>query len=68
ESTGDDVNVTLPANASFHVDASTNTGSINSDFRVQPTGTQMHGDVGNQPRPPITLKTDGGDIHLHQAS
>ncbi|MDQ2907533.1 MAG: DUF4097 family beta strand repeat-containing protein [Ktedonobacteraceae bacterium] len=68
ESNSDAVNVTLPASAFFHVDASTNSGSIDSDFQVQPAGTQMHGDVGNQPRPTITLKTDSGDIHLHQAS
>lgn len=74
ESNSDAVNVTLPANASFHVDASTNTGSIKSDFSsvvVQQGGSnggQAHGDVGNQPRPMVTLTTNNGEIHLHQAS
>jgi len=66
------VDVTLPANSSFHVDASTDTGSINSDFpgvNVQQgnfTGASAHGDVGNAPGATVTLKADTGSISLHQ--
>jgi len=64
--------VTLPSNSSFHVDATTDTGSINSDFpsvNVQHsdfTGASAHGDVGNVPGATVTLKTDTGSISLHQ--
>jgi DUF4097 and DUF4098 domain-containing protein YvlB len=65
------VDVTLPSNASFHVDATTDTGSIDSDFsQVQVkehdvTGSDAHGDVGSSPGAAITLKTNTGDINLH---
>ena len=66
------VDVTLPSNASFHVDATTDTGSIDSDFsQVQVkehdvTGNDAHGDVGSNPGATMTLKTNTGDINLHQ--
>ena len=66
------VDVTLPGNSSFHVDASTDTGSINSDFpgvNVQHgdfTGASVHSDVGSSPGATVTLKTDTGSINLHQ--
>src|SRR6266700_512274 len=66
------VDVTLPGNSSFHLDASTDTGSINSDFpgvNVQHgdfTGASAHSDVGNAPGATVTLKADTGSISLHQ--
>jgi len=67
-----EVDVTLPGNSSFYVDASTSTGSIDSDFpgvNVQHgdvTGASAHGDVGNAPGATVILKTDTGSISLHQ--
>jgi len=66
------VDVTLPANSSFHVDATTNTGSIDSDFSgVQVrdhdfSGSDAHGDVGNGAGTTMTLKTNTGSIDLHE--
>src|SRR5215467_10178123 len=66
------VDVTLPGNSSFHLDASTDTGSINSDFpgvNVQHsnfTGGNVNSDVGSSPGATVTLKTDTGSISLHQ--
>src|SRR5437660_3228011 len=66
------VNATLPANSSFHVDASTDTGSINSDFtevNVQKedfASNTAHGDVGSNPNATVTLKTNTGSINLHK--
>lgn len=66
------VNVTLPSDSTFHVDAKTDTGSFNSDFPVSNTdkqglGSEVHGDVGNSPTTTITLDTDTGSIHLNQS-
>lgn len=66
------VDVTLPANSSFHVDASTDTGSINSDFSSvnvehrDVTGGDAHGDVGSGSGTTVTLKTNTGSIGLHE--
>jgi DUF4097 and DUF4098 domain-containing protein YvlB len=66
------VDVTLPASSSFHLDASTDTGSINSDFTQvnvhehDITGSNAHGDVGNSPGTTITMKTSTGSIDLHE--
>jgi len=65
------VNVTLPPDATFHLDAKTDTGSFNSDFAVpgadkQGLGSEVHGDVGNSPNTNLTLTTNTGSIHLHQ--
>ncbi len=66
------VNATLPANSSFHVDASTDTGSINSDFtevnvqKQDVTGSTAHGDVGSNPGATVTLKTNTGSINLQK--
>jgi hypothetical protein len=66
------VDVTLPASSSFHLDASTDTGSINSDFTQvnihehDVTGSDAHGDVGNSSSATVTLKTNTGSIDLHE--
>ena len=64
------VNVTLPPDSTFHVDAKTDTGSFNSDFPVstnkQGLGRDVHGDVGNSPTTTITLTTNTGSINLNQ--
>ena len=67
------VNVTLPANSVFHVDATTDTGSITSDFpgvtvdHPNFTGAVAHGDVGTSPQAMVTLRTNTGWINLHQS-
>ena len=69
------VDVTLPASSSFHVDATTNRGSIDSDFsEVQvrdhdfsgSDAHDAHGDVGNGSSASVTLKTNTGSINLHE--
>ncbi len=66
------VNVTLPHNAAFHVEASTDTGSITSDFsgvivtKIDYTRSEAHGDVGSAPRAMMTLTTNTGSISLHK--
>jgi len=67
------INVTLPASSSFHLDASTDTGSITSDFPgvyVQHPnfmGAVTHSDVGSSPQATITMTTNTGSINLHQS-
>lgn len=72
------IDATLPANSSFHLDATTNTGSIDSDFtevQVQHQdfkGDSAHGDVGSGSSgssgssTTVTVKTNTGDINLHE--
>ena len=65
------VNVTLPPDATFHLDAKTDTGSFNSDFPLinpdkQGLGSEVHGDIGTSPNTNLTLTTDTGSINLNQ--
>lgn len=65
------VDVTLPSNSAFHLDASSDTGSITTGFsqvvvqQRQSIGAEAHGDVGSAPQAVVTLKTNTGWIHLH---
>ena len=67
------INVTLPASSSFHLDATTDTGSITSDFpgiTVQQrnfTGGVAHSDVGSSPQATVTMSTNTGSINLHES-
>lgn len=64
--------VTLPAGSVFHVDASTDTGSINTNFpgitvqHHQFVGADAHGDVGSSPQATISMKTNTGSINLYE--
>ena len=66
------VAVTIPATSVFHVDASNDTGSINTTFQGvvvthrQFTGADAHSDVGSAPQATITLRTNTGSINLYQ--
>jgi hypothetical protein len=69
------INFTVPANPAFHLNASTNSGTINTpDFpSVKQTnnqaGTQATGNVGTASQgqgATVTLNTDSGDINLNQ--
>lgn len=66
------VTVTLPAGSVFHVEASTDTGSINTTFagilvrQNQGVGASASGDVGSLPRATMSLRTNTGSINLYQ--
>jgi DUF4097 and DUF4098 domain-containing protein YvlB len=66
------IDVSLPSTVPFHVDATTDTGSINTTFseltvqHPDVTGANMHGDVGASPNAVVTLKTDTGSITLNR--
>jgi putative adhesin len=68
------IDLTVPGSTAFHVDASTNSGSIASDFpgvhvqnNNQGPGSTASGDVGGTaPGATIALNTDSGAINLHQ--
>ncbi len=75
-STNGSVDLTLPSNSNLQVNASTSSGSINSDFssvnpQSQGNGAVAHGNVGNSSQAAqtqVTLTSDSGDINLHAAS
>ena len=52
------VDITLPANTSFHLQASSQSGSVNNDFSTN--------DVGSQPRPVLTAQSDSGSVNIHR--
>src|SRR5579872_992834 len=60
------IDVAFPQIANFHVNATTNSGSITSNYPgVQVQNKEIHADVGNPPRALVTLKTNAGNITLH---
>ena len=76
QSSSGSVDVTLPSNSNFHVDAyassNPDSDSINSEFpnvhiQNNTTSSEAHGDVGNASQAQLMLKTDSGDISLHQS-
>ena len=71
------VNVVLPTTPAFHVDASTNSGSINPNgfpgVNVQDnssgSGQKVNGNVGGSSqvqRTNVAINSESGDINLHQ--
>jgi len=64
------INVNLPEDASFEVDAKTDVGSIRCNFPIKghskKSHTKLQGKVGNPPYATLTLKTDIGSITLKQ--
>lgn len=52
------INVSLPENASFHLDASTKNGRANNDFGSD--------DVGSSPHPTLKLRSENGSIEVHK--
>ncbi len=65
-----DIEVTLPGNTSVHVDATTGSGEITSDFvevnLQSPDAHEAHGNIGNPPRAELALQTGSGSIDLNQ--
>ncbi len=64
------VSATLPTSPAFHVDATTNSGSINIPaIQTKASGTHVTGDVGARSQAQAThviFKSDNGDITLNQ--
>lgn len=66
-----DINLSLPSNSAFSLNASAPNGSIDvhnfPQVQVQPTsgGASAQGNVGNAPRAPLSISTDSGDISLN---
>lgn len=68
------VDLSVPSSPAFHVDASTTSGTISSDFStVQPSdtgsGAKATGDVGgssSQSGAKLIINTGSGEINLHQ--
>ncbi len=51
-----DVDLQVPFNSSLQLSTSTNSGDISNDFD--------HNAIGNDPRAPLFIRTDSGDIHI----
>ena len=70
ETTSGSVNVTVPSESVFHVEATTMTGSFHTNFpglEVQHLmGHQASGDVGSTPQATVSLRTMTGSIKLYQ--
>ncbi|HTP08722.1 MAG TPA: DUF4097 family beta strand repeat-containing protein, partial [Anaerolineae bacterium] len=63
--------VTLPAAASFTLDASTSNGKITSDYAVKgdnPTDTALKGTVGGDPQASLKLQTSNANIEIHKGN
>ncbi len=63
------IDVTLPQNSSFHIDAVTTSGSITSDdvrIKISAGSKEVHTDVGTPPyNTLLSLNTNAGTIALH---
>jgi putative adhesin len=76
QTTNGDITVTVPSSSSFHLDASTNSGSISSDFpnvnvqnNTSGSGQSVNGVVGGGSQsqvPNVVIKSVSGDINLNQ--
>ncbi len=70
-SSGGAINLSLPSNSAFSLNATATNGSIDtsgfSQVQVQQTGSgaTAHGDVGSEPRATLTVTTDSGDISFN---
>ena len=63
--------VTLPAAASFTLDAGTSNGKIVSDFAVKgdnPRETDLKGTVGAAPQTSLSLQTSNANIEIHKGN
>ncbi|MFL5653542.1 MAG: hypothetical protein ACJ8CB_05120 [Ktedonobacteraceae bacterium] len=68
------LNVTLPGNSSFQLDARTNTGSLNNNFvsvnvqHANTIGYEARGNVGASATARVILKTNTGSIDLNKGA
>ncbi len=66
QNNGGTLDVSLPLSASFHIDATANSGSVSSNYpSVQVKNGAIHADVGKAPRALVTLYNNAGTISLH---
>jgi len=76
QTTSGDITVTVPSTSAFHLDASTNSGSISSDFpnvnikdNTLGSGQSVNSVVGGSSQsqvPNVVMRSDSGDINLNQ--
>lgn len=70
QSNSGNVDVALPHSASFHVDLTSNSGTITNDFTLvsaqQSDASGVRGDVGNSPQATVTMQSDSGSLRLGQ--
>jgi len=68
-STTGSITVILPSDASFHLDARTDTGTITTDFPgvmvTHRTNSAIHSTVGKPPHAKVRLRSDSGSIQLY---
>jgi DUF4097 and DUF4098 domain-containing protein YvlB len=65
------IGVTLPAAASFTLDASTSNGKVASEFVVKgdnPRDTEIKGTVGGNPQAALTLQTSNANIEIRKGN
>lgn len=61
------IDATLGQSASFHVNATTNSGSITTDYPgTHLQNKEIHADVGSSPHALLSLNTNSGTITLHK--
>jgi Putative adhesin len=62
------LDITIPKDASFHLDAKVSNGTLSADFPgVQVQQNQAQADIGNAPSARLTLSNNTGTIKLHSA-
>ena len=65
ETTNDDIDLTLPGDAAFQLDGTTNNGSVRTDYQgLKLTDTSLSGHTGDDPTPLIAIgaHTSNGDL------
>lgn len=61
------IDATLGQSASFHVNVTTNSGSITTDYPgIHLQNKEIHADVGTSPHALLSLNTNSGTITLHK--
>lgn len=72
QSNSGNVNVTLPRSMSFHVNLTSNSGTITNNFPLvstrqsDPSNKTVSGDVGSSPQATVTMQSDSGSLRLGQ--
>jgi hypothetical protein len=63
---GGPVNVTLPRNGSFRIDATANNSTVNANFPGAPVQNgEVHANIGRSPHATVTVSNNGGTVSLH---
>lgn len=65
---GGPVDVTLPRNGPFHIDATANNSTVNANFPgASVQNGEVHADIGRSPHAVVTVSNNGGTVSLHAA-